>query len=215
LDVSWHGLSCFRLRGKNATVVTDPFPASVGVRLPRLEADLVTVSHGHANHSSLDAVSGKGAFVVEGPGEYEVKGITVFGIRSFHDAVEGAEEGANTIYLLEIDDVRICHLGDLGHGLDDETVEAIGTPVDVLLVPVGGGKALTAARAAEVVRTLEPRWVVPMHYRLPGFKVELEGVETFLKEMGVTEVQPQGKLIVQYSGSGEGDTKVFLMEPRT
>jgi L-ascorbate metabolism protein UlaG (beta-lactamase superfamily) len=215
LDVSWHGLSCFRLRGKNATVVTDPYPASVGVKLPRLEADLVTISHGHPYHSNLDAVTTKDAFIVEGPGEYEVKGITVFGIRSFHDAVEGAEAGANTIYVLEVDDVRICHLGDLGHGLDDETVEAIGTPVDVLLVPVGGGRALTAARAAEVVRTIEPRWVVPMHYRLPGFKVELDGAETFLKEMGVTEVQPQSKLIVQYSGSGEGDTKVFVMEPRT
>jgi L-ascorbate metabolism protein UlaG (beta-lactamase superfamily) len=207
-------MSCFRLRGRNATVVTDPYPPSLGVRLPRLEADLVTVSHNHPNHSNLDAVVTKDAFIVEGPGEYEVKGVTVFGIRSYHDAVEGAEEGSNTIYLLEIDDVRICHLGDLGHSLDDETVEAIGTPVDILLVPVGGGKALAAARAAEVVRTIEPRWVVPMHYRLPGYKAELEGVETFLKEMGVTEVAPQGKLIVQYSGSGEGETKVFLMEPR-
>jgi len=215
LDVSWHGLSCFRLRGKNATVVTDPYPASVGVKLPRLEADLVTISHGHPYHSNLDAVTTKDAFIVECPGEYEVKGVTVFGIRSFHDAVEVAEAGANTIYVLEVDDVRICHLGDLGHGLDDETVEAIGTPVDVLLVPVGGGRALTAAKAAEVVRTIEPRWVVPMHYRLPGFKVELDGPETFLKEMGVTEVQPQSKLIVQYSGSGEGDTKVFVMEPRS
>jgi L-ascorbate metabolism protein UlaG (beta-lactamase superfamily) len=215
LDVTWHGLSCFRLRGRSASAVTDPFAPSIGMKLPKLEADVVTVSHGHPNHSNVDAVATKNAFVVDGPGEYEVKGITVFGIRSFHDGVEGAEEGANTIYVLEIDDVRICHLGDLGHSLDDETVEAIGTPVDVLLVPVGGGKALTAEKAAEVVRAIEPRWVVPMHYRLPGFKADLEGVETFLKEMGVTEVAPQGKLIVQYSGSGEGDTKVFLLEPKT
>lgn len=214
MDVTWHGMSCFRLRGKNATVVTDPFPASIGVKPPRLEADLVTVSHGHPNHSNLEAVASKDAFVVDGPGEYEVKGVTVFGIRSFHDAVEGAEQGSNTIYLYEIDEVRVCHLGDLGHALDDEAVEAIGTPVDILLVPVGGGHALAAARAAEVVRTIEPRWVVPMHYRLPGFRVELDGVDTFLKEMGVTEVAPQGKLVVQYSGSGEGETKVFLMEPR-
>jgi L-ascorbate metabolism protein UlaG (beta-lactamase superfamily) len=215
LDVTWHGLSCFRLRGRSATVVTDPYAPSLGAKLPRLEADLVTVSHNHPQHSHLEAVVTKDAFVVEGPGEYEVKGVTVFGIRSYHDAVEGAEQGTNTIYVLEVDDVRICHLGDLGHSLDDETVEAIGTPVDVLMVPVGGGRALSAARAAEVVRTIEPRWVVPMHYRLPGYKPELEGVETFLKEMGVTEVAPQGKLIVQYSGSGEGETKVFLMEPRT
>ncbi|HVD02006.1 MAG TPA: MBL fold metallo-hydrolase [Candidatus Dormibacteraeota bacterium] len=215
MDVTWHGISCFRLRGKNANVVTDPYPSAAGARLPRLEADLVTLSHSHPNHSNLDAIANKDAFVVDGPGEYEVKGITVFGIRSFHDSVAGAEQGQNTIYVLEIDDVRLCHLGDLGHTLDDETVEAIGTPVDVLMVPVGGGKALAAARAAEVVRAIEPRWVVPMHYGLPGFKVDLEEVDTFLKEMGVTEVTAQPKLVVQYSGSGEGDTKVFLMEPRT
>ena len=214
MDVTWHGQSCFRLRGRNATVVTDPFPPSFGIKLPKLEADIVTVSHPHANHSFVEAVTTKGAFIVEGPGEYEVKGITVFGIRAFHDTLNGADEGTNTIFLLEVDDVRICHLGDLGHALDDEVVEAIGTPVDILLVPVGGGKALNAAKAAEVVRSLEPRWVVPMHYRIPGAKTELEGVETFLKEMGVTEAVPQGKLVVQYSGSGDSETKVFLLEPK-
>lgn len=214
MDVTWHGQSCFRLRGRSATAVTDPFPPSIGIKLPKLEADVVTISHAHPGHAHVEAVVTKDVFVVEGPGEYEVKGITVFGIRAFHDALEGAQDGGNTIYVLEVDDIRICHLGDLGHALDDETVEAIGTPVDVLLVPVGGGKALAAAKAAEVVRTIEPRWVVPMHYRIPGLKLELEGVETFLKEMGVTEAVPQSKLVVQYSGSGDSETKVFLLEPR-
>ena len=214
MDVTWHGQSCFRLRGRNATAVTDPFPQSIGLKLPKLEADVVTVSHPHPGHSNLEAVVNKDVFVVDGPGEYEVKGITVFGIRAFHDSVEGAEEGGNTIYVLEIDDVRVCHLGDLGHALDDETIEAIGTPIDILMVPVGGGKALSADKAAEVVRAIEPRWVVPMHYRLPGLKLELEGVETFLKEMGVTDATAQPKLVVQYSGSGDSETKVFLLEPR-
>ena len=214
MDVTWHGQSCFRLRGRNATAVTDPFSPSIGIKLPKLEADVVTVSHGHPGHAHVEAVVTKDVFVVDGPGEYEVKGITVFGIRAFHDALEGAQDGGNTIYVLEVDEIRICHLGDLGHPLDDETVEAIGTPVDVLLVPVGGGKALAAEKAAEVVRTIEPRWVVPMHYRIPGVKLELEGVETFLKEMGVTEAVPQSKLVVQYSGSGDSETKVFLLEPR-
>jgi L-ascorbate metabolism protein UlaG (beta-lactamase superfamily) len=214
LDVTWHGQSCFRIRGRNATAVTDPFPASIGIKAPKLEADVVTISHPHPGHSNVAAIVTKDVFIVDGPGEYEVKGITVFGIRAFHDLLEGAQDGINTIFVLEVDDVRICHLGDLGHALDDETVEAIGTPVDVLMVPVGGGKALSAAKAAEVVRTIEPRWVVPMHYRLPGLKLELDGVETFLKEMGVTEAVPQSKLIVQYSGSGDSDTKVFLLEQR-
>jgi L-ascorbate metabolism protein UlaG (beta-lactamase superfamily) len=214
LDVTWHGQSCFRLRGKNAVAVTDPFPQSIGIKPPKLEADVVTVSHPHPGHSNVEAIVNKDVFVVDGPGEYEVKGITVFGIRAFHDALEGAQEGGNTIFVLEVDEIRICHLGDLGHALDDETVEAIGTPVDVLMVPVGGGKALTADKAAEVVRSIEPRWVVPMHYRVPGLKLELDGVETFLKEMGVTEAVAQPKLVIQYSGSGDADTKVFLLEQR-
>ena len=214
MDVTWHGQSCFRLRGPNPTAVTDPFPASIGIKPPKFEADLVTVSHPHPGHSNVEAIVTKDVFVVDGPGEFEVKGITVFGIRAFHDALEGAQEGSNTIYVLEVDDVRICHLGDLGHALDDETVEAIGTPVDILMVPVGGGKALSADRAAEVVRSIEPRWVVPMHYRLPGLRLELDSVDTFLKEMGVTEAVPQPKLVVQYSASGDSETKVFLLEQR-
>lgn len=215
MDVTWHGHGCFRLRGRNATVVTDPFPPALGTRLPKLEADLVTISHAHPNHSHREAVVNKDAFLVDGPGEYEVKGIAVFGIRSFHDNQQGAEHGLNTIYVIEVDEIRICHLGDLGHALDDSIIESIGTPIDVLLVPVGGGTSLGAEKAAEVVRAIEPRWVVPMHYRVPGLKTELDGVETFLKEMGAHDAVAQGKLVVQYSGSGgEGETKVFLLEPR-
>ncbi len=213
MDITWLGHGCFRIRGRNASAATDPFPPALGVKLPRLDVDLVTISHGHPNHSYLDAV-GKEAHVVDGPGEYEVRGITVTGLPSFHDTLGGVERGRNTIYLIEVDDVRVCHLGDLGHRLDDSTIETIGT-VDVLLVPVGGANSLGAGMAAEVVRAIEPRWVVPMHFRTPGFKAELEGVETFLKEMGVAEAVPQAKLVAQASASGgEGETKVFLMEPK-
>ena len=214
MDVTWHGHGCFRFRGKTASAVTDPFPPTLGIKLPKLEADLVTVSHQHENHAYLDAV-GKAARVIDGPGEYEVSGITVFGIPTYHDNVQGADHGRNTVYVLEVDEIRICHLGDLGHRLDDEAVEAIGTPIDVLLVPVGGGNTLNAALAAEVVRLIEPRWVVPMHFRTNLMSSKLDGVETFLKEMGVTEAVPQHKLSIQYSSSGsDGETKVFLMEPR-
>lgn len=208
------GHGCFRLRGKNATALTDPFPPALGARLPKQDADLVTISHGHPNHSHLDVV-GKDAYVIDGPGEYEVRGITVIGLPSFHDTLSGAERGRNTIYLIDVDEVRVCHLGDLGHRLEDSTMESIGT-VDVLLVPVGGGNSLGAGMAAEVVRAIEPRWVVPMHYQMGLMSSNLDGVDTFLKEMGVTEAVPQNKLSVQYSASGsDGETKVFLMEPRS
>ena len=192
-------------------MVTDPYPPSLGPKLPRLEADLVTISHQHENHSYVQTVV-RDPYVISGPGEYEVAGVTVTGMPTFHDDRRGEVHGRNTAYVIELDDVRVCHLGDLGHALTDEQLETIAN-VDVLLVPVGGGKTLDAARGAEVVRQVEPRLVVPMHYSLPSVKTELEPVERFLKEMGVAEAEPQTRLSVQ-SSSGEAETRVVVLEPR-
>ena len=210
MDVTWLGHGCFRLRGRSAAVVTDPYPPAIGLKLSRLDADLVTVSHEHENHNYTQVV--RDAYEIRGPGEYEVAGVSVIGVPTFHDAEKGAKHGRNTVYLIEIDDVRVCHLGDLGHKLDDAEAEAISAP-DVLLVPVGGHTAIDAAQAAEVVRQLEPRYVVPMHYAIPGLKLQLDSLDRFLKEMAVTASEPQPKLSVQRS-SGEYDTKVVVLEPK-
>lgn len=212
MDVTWLGHGCFRLRGKNAAVITDPYPPAIGLRLAKQDADLVTISHQHDNHSYAEIVRGE-PYIIKGPGEYEVKDVSVIGLPSFHDSEKGAKRGPNTVYLIEIDDVRICHLGDLGHKLDDAEAETVAS-VDVLLVPVGGRTAINAVEAADVVRQLEPRYVVPMHYAIPGLKVQLDGVERFLKEMAVTATEPQPKLTVQASSAGEWDTKVVILEPR-
>jgi L-ascorbate metabolism protein UlaG (beta-lactamase superfamily) len=211
LDVTWLGQSCFRLRGKSAAVVTDPFPPAIGPKL-RLESNLVTVSHPHENHSHVQSV--KDAYVVEGPGEYEVAGVTVRGLPTYHDGQQGAEHGRNTVFVIEVDDVRVCHLGDLGHTLDDRTLETIGN-VDVLLVPVGGGRTLDGAKAAEVVRQVEPRYVVPMHFGHPSLRTELAPVDRFLKEMGVPESEAQTRLTVQASQAAESETKVVVLDPRS
>jgi len=211
VDVTWLGHGCFRLRGRGAAVVTDPYPPSLGPKLPKLEADLVTISHRHENHSYSQAV-GKEPYVVDGPGEYEVAGVTVLGLPTFHDASQGEVHGRNTVCVIELDDVRVCHLGDLGHALAADMLEALGN-VDVLLVPVGGGNTLDAAGAAEVVRQVEPRLVIPMHYALPALKTQLAPVERFLKEMGVTEAEPQSRLSVQPS-SAESETRVVVLEAR-
>ncbi len=211
MDLTWLGHGCFRLRGKNAVAVTDPYPPALGPRLAKLEADLVTVSHPHPNHSNVQAV--KDARVIDGPGEYEVKGITVNGVPAYHDDRKGEERGRNTVFLIEVDDVRVCHLGDLGHRLDDASLEVIGS-VDVLLVPVGGGNSLDASRAAEVVRQIEPRMVVPMHYAVPAVKKELDGVDRFLKEMGAPETEPIQRLSVQATTGDTETTKVVVLEPR-
>ena len=210
MDVTWLGHGCFRLRGRSAAVVTDPYPPAIGLKLSRLDADLVTVSHEHENHNYTQVV--RDAYEIRGPGEYEVAGVSVIGVPTFHDAEKGAKHGRNTVYLIEIDDVRICHLGDLGHALEDAEAEAIASP-DVLLIPVGGHTAINAAQAAEVVRQLEPRFVVPMHYAIPGLKLELDTLDRFLKEMAVTSSEPQVKLSVQAS-SGEYETKVVVLEPK-
>jgi L-ascorbate metabolism protein UlaG (beta-lactamase superfamily) len=210
LDVTWLGHGCFRLRGRSAAVVTDPFPPAIGLKLPKLDADLVTISHEHENHSYTQVM--RDAYEIRGPGEYEVAGVSVIGVPTFHDAQKGAKHGRNTVYLIEIDDVRICHLGDLGHALDDAEAEAISSP-DVLLVPVGGHTSINAAQAAEIVRQLEPRYVVPMHYAIPGLKLELDSLDRFLKEMAVTASEPQPKLSVSAS-SGEYETKVVVLEPK-
>jgi len=211
LDLTWFGQSCFRLRGRTAAVLTDPFAAGMGLRPSRWEADLVTVSHHHPAHDNLEAV--RGAVVIDGPGEYEVAGVSVSGVHSFHDSVGGAERGHNTIYVIELDDVRVCHLGDLGHLLDDRALEAL-EGVDALLVPAGGGSALDATRAAEVVRQVEPRYVIPMHFALPGLTLPLDPLDRFLKEMGGTIPEPQAKLAIQAS-SGDYETRVVVLEVRT
>jgi L-ascorbate metabolism protein UlaG (beta-lactamase superfamily) len=213
VDVTWFGHDCFRLRGKNAAVVTDPYPPALGLKLPRLEADLVTVSHDHESHSHLRAVT-RDPFVISGPGEYEVGGVSVLGLPAFHDSQEGAEHGRNTIFVINVDEVNICHLGDLGHPLNDEVLEDLGN-IDVLLAPVGGGAALGGSAAAAVVRQVEPRFVIPMHYSLPSLKLDLEPVERFLKEMGVADATPQPKLTVQASAASDVETKVVVLEARS
>jgi len=210
LDVTWLGHGCFRLRGRAAAAVTDPYPPAIGLKLQRLDANLVTVSHEHENHNYTQVM--RDAYEIRGPGEYEVAGISVIGVPAYHDSEKGAKHGRNTIYLIEIDDVRICHLGDLGHLLDDAEAEAISAP-DVLLVPVGGRTTINAAQAAGVVRQLEPRYVVPMHYAIPGLKLELDPLDRFLKEMAVAASEPQPKLSVQAS-SGEYETKVIVLDPK-
>lgn len=211
MDITWLGHGCFRLRGRNAAAVTDPYPPTIGLKLPKLEANLVTVSHDHENHSYLQAV--KDAFVVDGPGEYEIAGINVIGFPTFHDGERGAQRGRNTVYVIEVDDVRVCHLGDLGHKLDEDDLDEIGT-IDVLLAPAGGRTSIDAEGAAAVVRQIEPRVVVPMHYAIPGIKKELDGLDRFLKEMGATEVEPLNRLQIQATTGETETTRVVVLEPR-
>ena len=209
MDINWLGHSCFRVKGRQAVIVTDPYPPSLGYSLGKPTARIVTVSHQHPLHSYAQGVDGEPRLVT-GPGEYEISGVLIIGIATFHDAEGGRNRGKNTIYLMEVDGVSICHLGDLGHVLSAEQVEEIDD-VDVLLLPVGGVSTINAPMAAEVIRQLEPKAVVPMHYKTPALSRGLEPVEKFLKEMGVEQITSQSKLSLTKSSIPAG-TQVFLLD---
>ncbi|MFC1931757.1 MBL fold metallo-hydrolase [Chloroflexota bacterium] len=197
MDITWLGHSCFKIKGKQAVIITDPYPPDLGYSLGKPTADVVTVSHQHPSHNYIQGVGGEYRRVT-GPGEYEISGVLIIGMPTFHDEVGGKNKGKNTVYLMEVDGVTICHLGDLGHVFDTEQVEEIGD-VDVLLLPVGGVSTINASMAAEVIRQIEPKVVVPMHYKTPALNRQLDPVEKFLKEMGIEQVDPQPKLSLTQS----------------
>ena len=197
MEISWLGHSCFKLKGKQATVITDPYSPDLGYSLGKQTARVVTVSHQHPGHSFTQGIDGNPK-PVTGPGEYEISNVLIIGVAAFHDNDRGSTRGKNTIYLIEMDEVSICHLGDLGHVLTDEQVEELGD-VDVLLLPVGGVSTVDAPVATEIVRQLEPKIVIPMHYKTQAIKRELEPVDRFLKEIGAHDITPQAKLSVTKS----------------
>ena len=209
MDISWLGHSCFRLRGNHATVITDPYSPDMGYSLGKPTARIVTVSHQHPGHCYAQGVDGQPK-VVDGPGEYEISGVLIIGIATFHDGERGGKRGKNTVYLMEIDEISVCHLGDLGHVLSGEQVEEIDN-VDVLLLPVGGVSTINAPMAAEVVRQLEPKAVIPMHYNTPALSWGLEPVERFLKEIGAKQVNSQPKLSLTKSNLPT-TMQVFLLD---
>ena len=208
MDISWLGHSCFRLKGSQATVITDPYSPSLGYSLGKPTASIVTVSHQHPGHSYVQGVGGEPR-AVAGPGEYEISGVLIIGIATFHDKERGGVRGKNTSYLIEVDEISVCHLGDLGHVLTTAQREELEN-VDVLLLPVGGVSTINASMAAEVVRQLEPKIVVPMHYQTPELNRELEPVERFLQEIGVKQVNSQPKLSCTRS-SLPASMQVFLL----
>lgn len=214
MTISWYGHSCFKItnQGGHLTIITDPFDKGIGLIPPRGSADIITVSHDHYDHNNIKAISGN-PFIINNPGEYEIKGIRIIGCSSFHDKKQGQERGFNTIYLIEIDKIRICHLGDFGQErLADEQLEAIGQ-VDILIIPIGGTFTLDAQEAIKVVEQLEPHLIIPMHYKLAGLKVDLAGLTEFLKEIGLDKKPAVDKLTIKKKDLIGKDMEVVVMKP--
>lgn len=189
MDIIYLGHSSFKIAGKAGTVVTDPFdPSMVGIKYPKVEADIVTVSHDHKDHNQTELVTNVHKVISE-PGEYEVRGISVLGFPAFHDSEKGAVRGKNTIYVIEIDGFRIAHLGDLGHPLSESAINGLGT-IDILMVPVGGEFTIGPADAATVAKAIEPSVIIPMHFKNEGMNPEISDkllpVEDFLSALGMS-----------------------------
>ncbi len=215
MEITYIGHSCFKIKGKEVTVVVDLYnPAKVGYKLPKLEADIVLITHDHEDHNYLEGVKNY-RMVINTAGEYESKGVYIQGIEVFHDGKQGEERGENIMYLIDIDDVDVLHAGDLGHEFSEETLDKIAN-VDVLLLPVGGTYTINAEKAVDVISELEPGIVVPMHYQtsdLTGMK--LDPLDKFLDEMGVSGKNgKEEKIKISNKSDIPEETTVIVLEPQ-
>ncbi len=212
--ITWLGQSCFKIQDKlgpeGVTLVTDPFDKTIGLKAPNFEADVATISHDHYDHNNAKALRGA-PYVIKSAGEYDVTGVMVEGVESYHDDQEGKERGENIMYRIELDDITIVHLGDLGHILNDKQLERLAG-ADILMIPVGGKYTIDAKKAVEVVSQIEPRIVIPMHYKIKGLKVDIEGVEKFIKELGIKPTEEE-KLKISKKDLPQEDMELVILKP--
>ncbi|MFH1769887.1 MAG: MBL fold metallo-hydrolase [Parcubacteria group bacterium] len=182
--ISWYGQACFRFESKDVRILIDPFSKDIGLRPPRLNDNIYLVTHDHYDHNSVEGVSPE-SFVIRGPGEYERDGAQIVGVNSFHDNEKGAKRGLNTIYVIKFEQITICHMGDFGqYELDDEQLDKIGN-IDILMIPVGGTYTIDGKEAVSIVKQIEPKIIVPMHYSVKDLNIKLDNEKTFIKELGI------------------------------
>lgn len=221
MTLTWLGQSCFKIQAKTIngdnTIVTDPYdPQFIGLRLPRLNADIITTSHEHNDHSNIKAVAGTShtpePFLVNSPGEYELNDIFIYGIHSWHDSQQGQQRGDNIIYVVKAENINICHLGDLGQlELADEQLELMNN-IDILLIPVGGKYTIDGEQAINIISQIEPRIIIPMHYKIPGLKIDIAPTDKFLKQMG-GHVEELDKLKISKKDLPQEGTRLVVLKP--
>ncbi|OGK14030.1 hypothetical protein A3H80_00995 [Candidatus Roizmanbacteria bacterium RIFCSPLOWO2_02_FULL_37_19] len=215
MDIKYLGHSSFFIRGQKGKVVTDPYdPAMMARKFPKVEADIVTISHEHQDHNAARLIEGN-PLVVNLPGEYEKNGVRIYGFDTYHDKNQGSERGINTLYKIEIDDISILHCGDLGHVLSNELIEQIDG-VDILMIPVGGFYTIGPDEASDIVSKIEPAVVIPMHYKTDiGFTKnimdKLSPVSDFIQAVGVSGIEPVNKFSIKKQDIGE-EMSVVVME---
>ncbi len=211
--ITWQGHSCFKIQDKigsdGITLVTDPYDKKIGLKPPNFEADIVTVSHNHFDHNNISSLRGN-PFVIDRAGEYDVKGILVEGIDSYHDEKEGKERGKNIMYRFVVDNINIAHLGDLGHPLSNGQLEKLAG-IDILLIPVGGNYTIDAKQAVSVISQIQPRIIIPMHYKIKDLNVDIDGVEKFVKELGIKPTEEE-KLKINKKDLPSEDMELIILK---
>ncbi len=206
------GHSAFTIKTKDARILMDPYDSSIGLKMSKQEADIVILSHQHSDHSDMTNVVGS-PLVVDWPGEYEKLGVRIIGVATHHDSEGGSLRGENTVFVIEVEGMRVVHLGDLGHMLTDAQIDAVGS-VDILLIPVGGYYTIDAKQAVSLARKLSANIIIPMHFNRPELDQQVFGqlgdVQSFLREYGVTEPQELDQLSLK-SGEIEDGAKVVVL----
>ncbi len=214
MNIIWYGQSCFRIQGKDIVLVTDPFDKKIGLKPPYGAADIVTISHSHYDHSNAGAIKGN-PFIIDGPGEFEIKKVVIRGIESYHDNKNGKERGSNTIYKIEMEGIKICHLGDLGQSaLRNGQLEKIGQ-VDILFIPIGGIFTIDWKEAISIINQIEPHIIIPMHYKIPGVAgdlLKLDTADKFCKEYGISTSKAISKFSVKAKDLSQEKEEVVLMK---
>lgn len=218
--IQWLGQSCFKIQvktaDKNTNIITDPYSDDYGLKLPRLSADILTVSHDHNDHSNIKPIKGtefhSQPFLINGPGEYEISDVFIYGIPSFHDNKKGQERGDNIIYIITAEQINIAHLGDIGEfELSDRQLELMNN-IDILLIPVGGKYTIDSEKAVSIISQVEPRIVIPMHYKIPGLKLDIDTADKFIKAMG-GKAETIDKLKISKKDLPQEETKLIILTP--
>ncbi len=219
MNIQYYGHSCFKLIAKpngrntdNVVVFFDPFHKSVGLKPPQGKADIVFVSHTqHDDHNNISAFKGNPT-IINTPGEFFIKGIGVTGVDSYHDDKKGIERGRNTIFVLDVEGIKVCHLGDLGSELNAKQLDKIGA-VDILFIPVGGKYTIDGKVALKVAKKMEPKIIIPMHFNVPGLKIEgLSSEKEFCSEIGNCPKDNVSKITIKEKDLVDKNMDVILMK---
>jgi L-ascorbate metabolism protein UlaG (beta-lactamase superfamily) len=216
MNIQYYGHSCFKIttkpagRGQDDVVIfIDPFDKTIGLRPPQGSANIVLVTHDHHDHNNVEALKGDPR-VIDIPGEYSALGVNIIGVKSFHDDKGGAEHGLNTFFILESEDIRICHLGDLGHDLDQKQLDTING-VDIMMVPIGGKYTIDGEKAADLMKKIEPKIIIPIHYKMNGSTVDITDEKKFCSEMGNCPATKISRLNIKKKDLEGKNMEVILM----